>query len=142
MRHRVTKRVDRWRQLSKSERRLLLRSAVLVAAVRSSLWMLPMRVARRNACFAARGVGIDSVEKLAWAVSAAARYFPRATCLTQALALEALLAQAGHECRVEIGVAKQQTAGFQAHAWVVHDGAIILGGEEAPAYSAILASSE
>jgi hypothetical protein len=34
---------------------------------------------------------------------------------------------AGHDAEVHIGVAKDAVRGFEAHAWVEHRGAILLG---------------
>ena len=65
---------------------------------------------------------------LAWAIRAAARRVPRATCLTQALALEALLADAGLTADVRIGVARARDGSFEAHAWVVRGDDVLIGG--------------
>jgi hypothetical protein len=78
-----------------------------------------------------------SVTELAWAVTMAGRHIPDATCLTQALAIHALLTQAGHRARVEIGVAKESR--FEAHAWVTCNGSVVLGATESALYHPILA---
>ena len=65
---------------------------------------------------------------LAWAVRAAARRVPHASCLTQALALDALLARAGHRGEVRLGVARRSDGSFEAHAWVEYEGRILIGG--------------
>ena len=54
---------------------------------------------RRLGIGRANGVGGDVVS----------RYLPGATCLTQALAAQALLTQSGFPSQVEIGVAKETT---------------------------------
>ena len=64
---------------------------------------------------------------LAWAVRAAARRVPRASCLTQSLALEALLVQAGHPAALRIGVARKDDGAFEAHAWVESEGRVLIG---------------
>jgi hypothetical protein len=64
---------------------------------------------------------------LAWAVRAASRRVPRASCLTQALALEGLLAEFGQQGVVRIGVARGPDGTFEAHAWLEHDGRVLIG---------------
>ena len=49
-----------------------------------------------------------SLEQMVWAVTVVSRYLPGATCLTQALAAQALLTQSGFPSQVEIGVAKDR----------------------------------
>jgi len=66
------------------------------------------------------------VGRLVWAVRAASRRIPAASCLTQSLALHCLLARAGHRSEIRIGVAKNAEAGFQAHAWVEYAGQPLL----------------
>ena len=65
---------------------------------------------------------------LAWAVVHAARFVPAATCLTQALALRRLLALSGQPCLVRIGVTENPAGSFEAHAWVMSKGRVLLGG--------------
>jgi hypothetical protein len=72
-------------------------------------------------------------------VRAASRYVPHATCLTQALAGQRVLAASGYESRVEIGVSKDEHRRFRAHAWVVCSGDIVIGHEEANQYVPIAA---
>jgi hypothetical protein len=67
------------------------------------------------------------VKRLAWAVQAAARRIPGASCLTQALALQYVLGRAGETTKLHIGVAKDSARGFEAHAWLEHRGAILVG---------------
>jgi len=74
----------------------------------------------------------------AHAVSRAARLVPRASCLTQALALQRLLARRGLESSLFLGVdragkpsgaARALSKGFEAHAWVEWRGRILIGGD-------------
>ena len=67
-------------------------------------------------------------DALAWAVRVAARRVPRASCLTQSLALETMLTLAGLPAETRIGVARKTDGAFEAHAWVVHQGRVLLGG--------------
>lgn len=67
---------------------------------------------------------------LIWCVDQTARFVPAASCLTRALALRYLLAQAGEEAKVQIGVAIDKDKQFEAHAWVTFEGRILIGGVE------------
>jgi len=68
----------------------------------------------------------SSPQAIAGAVRSAARLVPGASCLTQALAARVLLEQGGHSSRLHIGVSREH-GDFEAHAWVEHDGSIIIG---------------
>jgi hypothetical protein len=115
-----------WR-LSGSDRRLLLDAAALSAAYRVALWMLPWdRVAALRSSRDKSLAKQISVERLEWAVRAASRRIPAANCLTAALALHHLMSRAGYDSSIHIGVAKTPARGFEAHAWVEHDGATLL----------------
>ena len=69
-----------------------------------------------------------------WAVRATSRYIPGASCLTRALAAQMLLTESGYDSRIEVGVAKDEHRRFHAHAWVVCEGNIVIGAEEAYRY--------
>jgi hypothetical protein len=59
-------------------------------------------------------------------------------CLPQALVAELLLLAAGHDAELKFGVRAPQPH-FEAHAWVVSDGRIVVGGREAALYSQLQA---
>lgn len=63
--------------------------------------------------------------RLEWSVRTGGRFIPRATCLTQALALHRLLSRYGYHSSVQIGVRRVEGS-FGAHAWVEHQGAPLL----------------
>jgi Transglutaminase-like superfamily len=123
-----------------------MRAVVLVAAIRLALWTFSFRFIR--AMLGARRMVSKEladrpVNRLAWAVQAAARRIPGASCLTQALALQYLLARAGESAEVRVGVRLSQPGKpareFESHAWVEHHGKIILGNNgELECYSPIL----
>jgi len=96
---------------------------------RTRAWLLRRRAAERASApllVGERDLAHDP-DALAWAVRTAARRVPKASCLTQALALETLLADAGHHAEVRIGVARRADGSFEAHAWVEFDGRILIG---------------
>lgn len=124
------RRVRRLLALPAADRRLLARAWLLELAIRLGLWLLPFRqVRRRIAAVHPRPDAdprSDTDQRIAWAVTSAARYLPAATCLTQALAAKVLLTVAGREARLTIGVEKDGTR-LRAHAWVEGNGRVIVG---------------
>jgi hypothetical protein len=128
----------KYRRLPAADRRLLVMSALLLGAVRLGLWLLPFQTVRR---LLASMTGVTttlhdteqtSIERIAWAVAEASQSIPRATCLTQALAMQVLLGWQGHAARLCIGVARSDIGQFQAHAWVECQGRVVIGGADAP----------
>jgi hypothetical protein len=110
--------------------RVLVHALVTVAQVRIALWVLPWRAlaksitVRRNVRSLPRSLPL-SPERLEWAVRVASHVVPYATCLTQALALQQLLARHGYRSIIQVGVSKVDER-FTAHAWVEHDGQSLL----------------
>jgi hypothetical protein len=126
-------RLGKFLKLARSDRRLLLKAALLVWAFRMALWLLPFRILRQFMGRFAResvasGEGSVPVDRVVWAVTVASRYAPEATCLTQALATKFLLARSGHQATVRIGVARHGGKELQAHAWVESNGRVVIGG--------------
>jgi hypothetical protein len=125
--------------LAPAERKLLGRALFLTAAIRLGLWMLPLGVLRRTLARAGRRkmALVDrtssSAGNLALAVRRAARFVPRASCLTQALAVQYLLARQGMPSTLHLGVSKRD-GNLAAHAWVERDGQVIACGGDCGDY--------
>jgi transglutaminase superfamily protein len=130
--------LKRFARLTMAERLLLIRVLLVVGVARATLWLLPIEAARKAVARAAAGTMGHSRERLVWAVRVASRYLPRATCLTQALAAQALLAHSGYPSQVEIGVTKDESHCFHAHAWVVCQGDVVLGGQQVERYNPLM----
>lgn len=133
------RRVHKLLGLSGAERRQLAAALVVVAAARLGLWLLPFRIFRpmlARATSRPRGPGVDekTVDKVAWAVSTVAARVPRATCLTQALAAQVLLAHLGERSALCIGVAHDERRGVRGHAWLEHRGRVVIGGAALDGY--------
>lgn len=131
----------RFRELSLAELFLLTRTTTVLVAVRLALWLIPFRNLRRMVALItqprfARATRL-SVNQLGWGVRAASRLVPRATCLTQAIALHILLRREGLESSVQLGVAKEGEC-LKAHAWVENQGEVVIGNHELERYSTIL----
>lgn len=105
----------------------------LVLRVRLALWLAPFQRVRKSFPPAAPAEPSNAGEhatvvRHAKAVRRAARLVPDASCLTKALSLGTLLARRGIGCEVKIGVRKGAAGRLEAHAWVVHDGVVVIGG--------------
>jgi hypothetical protein len=117
-------------RLSAADKFLLLRCLPVVAVTKLGLAVLSYRTLKQwipDRAPAGRAT-IDQLRRTAWGVRNAARLVPGATCLTQALAAQFLLARAGHRSQIRIGVAKDLDGKFLAHAWLISDGRVLLGG--------------
>lgn len=128
-------RLSKFLQLSRSDQLLLFRALTAVISMRLFLWVLPFRVVhrlvrRRLAGFqwSSEEAAGESADRVVWAVTAASRIVPRATCLTQALAGQVLLARRGYQSRLRIGVARGGGSDFRAHAWLEYQDEVVIGG--------------
>ena len=133
-------RLQKFLRLDRESQRLVLRSVMVLAAVRIGLSFLRFRTvddlvtrrARRRATLVSRRN--HSAERIAWAVSAVSRYVPGATCLPQALAAHFLLTRHGHRSLIRLGVTTKGTETLTGHAWVETDGAVFLQGDNPSRY--------
>ena len=135
------RRLRRFVGLRADERRLLVRTAILMPVFRLALWLLPFR---RVAALAEHSrsrlpePGACHPDRIAWAVRTVSRYLPKATCLVQALTAKVLLENAGFSSRLHIGVARGEQERFEAHAWVETQGKVITGDCDLDRYSRLL----
>ncbi|KKN63847.1 hypothetical protein LCGC14_0497770 [marine sediment metagenome] len=75
---------------------------------------------------------VHDLREIAWSVSATARLVPGATCLTQALAGDWLLARRGRTGEIQLSLpVGEASEGFRPHAWLICNGHIVLGGTQA-----------
>jgi Transglutaminase-like superfamily len=130
-------RLSKFAFLPTPDRSLLVVAIFLLATIRLGLRVLPFARLRTLLAGLARirskddGIGSAAPERAVWAVETASRQFPSiGTCLTQALAMQVLLARAGCESRLRIGVTRNAAGTFIAHAWLEKDGVIVIGGAE------------
>jgi transglutaminase-like putative cysteine protease len=112
---------DRWRRLTRIEKRLTLQAAMLVvtaivrlrvSGVKAALrWAHPSRESPPRS---------EDAGLITEAVARAGRYTPAATCLPQSLALARMLRGRGIDATVRVGVSAGDE--FAAHAWVDWNG--------------------
>ena len=118
------------------EQRLLINAIVLLVIMRLGLWLLPFPSLMKFVAGLSRSKSMllpaapAFLEKFGWAVNAASSYVPRSTCLTRALVAQILLKRRGLPAELHIGVGKDENGKFQAHAWIVSGGRVIIGSEE------------
>lgn len=118
--------------LTSADRRLLVRVALTVVAVRSGLLFLSFPTVRRVLSNRTRTLrhtepNTQLIRKVSRSVSAISRYVPGATCLTQAISTVAVLDSLGQPASLRIGVDKTEMGKLQAHAWVESQGKIVIG---------------
>ena len=116
--------------LSGSEALFLCHCLLVVATVRLGLTLFSYNrvrgmVTRLNAHQCA---SMGELRLVAWGVAAAARFVPRASCLTQALSGQYILARQGNASNIRIGIERGTGEQLKAHAWLVSDNHVVLGG--------------
>jgi hypothetical protein len=121
-----------FRALDSSDRLLVVEASMLLPLVRVGTFLLPFPTLRRllNCCATLKAAVDDGpTERVAWAVTAAARRLPMSTtCLFEALAADVMLRRRGCVCEIRFGVRMPTHATpFAAHAWIEHGGVVILG---------------
>lgn len=114
------------------DRRLLIEAFATLAFVRVVLRVWTIERLRQWAGRLERGT--KPVDRIVWAVRTASRWTPGTTCLGSALALQRLLSAEGYVSELHIGVARQQP-GLVAHAWIVHEGRVLIGDDEQVTYT-------
>ena len=114
-----------------------------ILVVRALGWVLLARFAVRFVPFSRLRAVADRVtpggrradpRRIAWAVEATARRIPRASCLIQALAADAMLRRSGRSPDLRIGVVKDGDL-FEAHAWVELEDTVLIGNHDLHRYS-------
>jgi len=137
------RRIRKFLNLSSGERRLLIKTWILLGVIRLGLELVPFSTLRKF-LFKLKILSRDykkdfSEEYLVWSVAVVSPYVPKATCLAQALAAQLLLQRAGHQARLHIGVNYGIGGRIEAHAWVESQGRILIGGFDTNRYTHLLA---
>jgi hypothetical protein len=130
------KQVRAFVRLSRRDQGLLLK--VLVALAICHFRLRTLNIKRLQDWATRAGNGTTPIGRLVWAVEAASRRIPGASCLCRALTLQRLLAKNGHESELRIGVAKSDNR-FGAHAWLLHNGQVLIGDSQLGNYELLSA---
>ncbi len=128
------RRIHRFLDLPVCAQWLLVKAALLLSAIRISLWVFPysfLRPLLGRACKRSPRLSatITTPEDIALAVSRVGAVVPGGEhCLSQALALRILLNRRGIPIAVSFGVRRGANSGVMAHAWVEYNGSVLIGG--------------
>jgi len=126
--------VKKFLSLDSSERLLLLQTFVFVWIASTILQLLPFAIVQKLLASRVAPPGRvhrrHPIERLLWAIAVARRYVSGTTCLSLALAGRMMLNRYGYPAHIHIGVAKDHTGSFAAHAWLESEGTIVIGGQE------------
>ena len=120
--------------LSASDRLLLIKTVLLLAAIRLGLLLLPLQTLRRVLAKLTptttnlRQIDPASASKISWSVIVASQCIPGAKCLAQSLTTQVLLLRCGYPTDLRIGIVRDK-GGLSAHAWLESFGQVVFGGE-------------
>lgn len=127
--------------LSGRRKRLLIEAFLTLAVYKGLLLVLPFKFfLRKEQPESVSSPTLDEqyVSDVVWAVRVVSSRLPLGfTCLVQALSAKWLLKQDA-SVRLCIGVQKNSTQDFSAHAWLVYQRRIILGEQEGQPFQPIL----
>jgi hypothetical protein len=127
--------IQKFFRLTSGEQKFLVKTSILLMAIQTGLHIMPFRkqyrLLVRSASFTPLSHEPDPayLQQVVWAINKAGRTLlgPN-TCLPQALAAHFLLKRQGFPARMVIGVRKDESGDFKAHAWVENDGIVVIGG--------------
>jgi hypothetical protein len=122
--------------LSRSDRALLIEAVAMLLAFRLALHV--WSIERLRAWAGHPGAATAPLDRIVWAVRAVAARLPGTTCLGSALALQRMLSSRRYASSLHIGVSKQGER-LAAHAWLVHEGKVLIGEREAEDYTFLTA---
>lgn len=128
-----------WR-LSAAQWGMLIGTTIMTAGVRGALSVYSLREVVKGLQRLAqrfpsqRPLTPSHRREVAWIASrVGARLLPKRPCLTQALVTQFFLWRRGDDTTsMHIGVTKGEDGGLLAHAWVEHEGQVIIGGTGSP----------
>lgn len=126
-------------RLKGADKRLFLEALFYLVVVRLALTFSTYRNIERHVAPAAPRTNGVGAGRIAWAVRHMAPLVPGATCLTQALAAQHMMHKAGKASTIRIGVKQGDDGQVAAHAWLVWDGKVVIGGasEDLSRYTSI-----
>jgi hypothetical protein len=132
MRRLAMPRLARFLKLSTADKLLLLYCGLVVATIRIGLSLFSYRTLRHRLrqSVVVPAATDHEARRIIWAVTTSARIVPRASCLTQALAAQFLLARAGCQSVMRVGVATDAKGQLIAHVWLIRAGRVVMGGSD------------
>jgi hypothetical protein len=135
-------------RLSAEQRWLLIKATVLLGSIRVALRLLPFPVVRPHVervtrCTYPLAVDPMPAEQLAWAIDVAGHLVPGGGhCLSQALALQVFLVRRGYKAKICFGIQKPERSALMAHAWVEHNGVVLIGGSNLQRFTTLVSRAD
>lgn len=127
----LTRRLAKVWRLPISDKRQMISIALMIMFVRLSLSCIGYNRLRQMIPPAQDDAPVDLLRQLGRRVPLLARFMPGATCLTQAVAAQLFLARRGYRSDMRVGVRQDEAGQIRAHAWLLAQGKIVLGGHPA-----------
>ena len=115
---------------------LLVKAAFLLVIMKLVVLLFPFGLIKRlvEGLLTIKSIAkqdVNQLQEIRWAIDVASNYIPFAkTCLVKSLAVHVLLIRNGFESTLNIGVTKDKSEKLGAHAWIEHEGKIIMGQSE------------
>jgi Transglutaminase-like superfamily len=128
--------IQKFLHLDSSEKYLLIGAFLLLNSIRVGFLFLKFpllqqilgRISKLRSDVSTKSV--ISIERIVWCVEVSTQLSPGgAKCLARALTVETLMKQNGYAPSLKIGVIKNSIEEFKAHAWIEHQGKIVIGGD-------------
>jgi hypothetical protein len=136
-------RLPRLHRLSAADWLLLAEALPTLAWASFAIVVLPFRrvaAAASHPLRDERASDFRAARKIVWAVNAWAGRVPwRAVCFQRGLAAHRMLRRRGYHSVLHYGVAQEEAKGLSAHVWVSLAGQPVIGGEEAPKFTCLVA---
>lgn len=119
----------------------LTRTMLVVAGFRIALVFFKYRQIAQRITVRAPSKIVDkqAAYVAAWSVKQVSRVIPFASCLTQALSVQYLLAKLGFSSVIRVGMRLDTTDAIHAHAWVLFEDLVLIGenGRDLSQYSVL-----
>jgi hypothetical protein len=121
---------------------LLLEASLSVSLTTLAVQFLPFSRSVRISAHPLRQTPVQDanlvVEKVRWAVEAAARNLPwRIVCFQKGLAAQSMLRRRGHAAKLHYGVQQSPDGILRAHVWVGLGTEQVIGGDESKGFSCV-----
>lgn len=144
------RKLQRFKQLSGSDRSLLLEAYCCLGIARLLVLTIPIkRLSPHWGTHMAESTNTLSeptatlAKRIGWAIQTSARYTPwKSNCLAQAAAAKQMLRRRGASSTLYLGVAKAETGELIAHAWVRCGELFLTGGQGHLRYTVVSTFAE
>lgn len=125
--------IQRFKQLPRGRRQLLVEACLALMGCAAALALFPFRRAIRIGSVPIGSANGAAIEDCVWAVEAASRRLPwRLVCIHQGLAAQRMLRRHGSDARLHYGARMEgDKRDLEAHVWVTVGARVVIGKGEA-----------